>query len=456
MKDPIVPFPGSPAVLPTEALVDVAAQDAARTAADTAVRGYAGFADRLLAGGLVNDPWLDGAPRFRAEPQVLSAEDAQELAAAAEEVAAVVHEACCLCQREPELLDDFLGLTPYQKAMWLASAPSWHGIARADVFRTAQGFVVCELNGDTPTGEAEAVELGRLALASRPELVDPNASLAGRFVGMVEALARAGLAEPSRLDEPARRNAALVYPTEMPEDLALVRVYRAWLEAAGWNVVLGSPYNLGGRVGETPTLFGVPCPLVVRHYKTDWWGERAPVWLDEEAPPDAEPLDGPLSLLLQGSLAGQVAVVNPFGAVVAQNKRLFALCWEHKERFSPWARASIEARIPETLRLESMHPAQLLAEQHDWVLKSDYGCEGEEVVLGAAVTPELWQRTLAAAAPRRFVVQRRFDALCNDAAEVVNYGVYVVAGEAAGLYGRIARGATDAHSESVAVLVTAS
>ena len=49
-------------------------------------------------------------------------------------MAAAHHELVCLVLREPALLDDFFGLTPAQKLMFLSSAPLWHGLARADVF----------------------------------------------------------------------------------------------------------------------------------------------------------------------------------------------------------------------------------------------------------------------------------------------------------------------------------
>ena len=73
---------------------------------------------------------------------------------AAESIAEVYNELCLIVADEPELLDSFFALSPYQKAMWLASQPLWHGIARADVFVTAEGLQIAELNCDTPTGEA--------------------------------------------------------------------------------------------------------------------------------------------------------------------------------------------------------------------------------------------------------------------------------------------------------------
>src|SRR5262249_3475849 len=88
------------------------------------------------------------------------------------------------------------------------------------------------------------------------------AELAERFCAMVEAVARTvGRREPS---------VGILYPTEMPEDLSMVLLYRQWFEERGWQVALGSPFNLrrfgGGRAG----LFNAPCEAFILPYKTDW------------------------------------------------------------------------------------------------------------------------------------------------------------------------------------------
>ncbi len=309
---------------------------------------YDAFAERLVRSGVLGDPWLEGRPRFRAEPVVVSGDELSALYAAAEGVTAAYDEACRLCAREPELLDAFLALTPYQKLLWQASQPLWHGIARADVFRTREGLRVCELNCDTPTGEAEASVLGPLAREALPSALDPNEGLGGQLCSLIEALAE-------RLLEPGRPiSIGLVYPTEMSEDLALVRLYRRWFEARGWPVTLGSPYNLRPGENGSVCLFDEPCSVVWRHYKTDWWGERSPVWDDAEPFADPVPLSGPLSALLSASLEGRCVVVNPFGAVLPQNKRSMALMWEHLDRFSPTAQRAIRDYIPQTVRLEAL------------------------------------------------------------------------------------------------------
>ncbi len=332
--------------------------------------------------------------------------------------------------------------------MWEAGAPAWHGIARADVFWTPDGPKICELNCDTPSGEAEAVILGQLAaqrLGPTPAF-DPTAQLAARFCDLLTAsLGR----EPCTI--------GLVYPTELTEDLSMILLYRRWCEARGWKVVLGSPFNLrpddsAGYAAPGVQLFGQRLDVVVRHYKTDWWTERQPVWRDEAPFSDAQPLTDALRALLSAELGGQCVVVNPWGAILTQNKRAMALMWQELARFSPSAQEAIVRYVPYTIRLEDLSAAEQL-ERVGWVLKSDYGCEGAEVIVGAEQSDFEWQAALAAAVPGHWIAQRRFCARADSQGRTLNFGVYLVAGQAAGYLTRVQKGATDGSALNVGTLV---
>lgn len=380
---------------------------------------------------------------------LLTADTQRTLYRAAEEIAEVFNELCTLCAADPTLAASFLGLTPVQQALWCASAPHWHGIARADVFLTSSGPVVCELNCDTPSGEAEAVLLNDAVAPGFPQHADPNRMLGDRLCAMISALARGLTAR--RPDAPL--SIGIVYPTEMPEDLSMVLLYRQWFEERGWNATLGSPFNLRRFGGHRAGLFGTPCDVFLRHYKTDWWTERIPAWADEPPVPDPEPLSHELGILLDASLSATCAVVNPFGAIVPQNKRAMALLWERLDLFSAPSRAAVRRYLPQTFRLESLPRQSLLAEREQWVLKSDYGCEGDEVVIGRDTDPGDWAQALDAAIPGRWVAQRYFEALRDSAGECANHGVYLIAGEASGIYTRLAPHATDRHALSAPVLI---
>jgi glutathionylspermidine synthase len=407
------------------------------------------LADALLDEGTLTDPWLDGALRFSATPCVLSADKARALERAAEAMAFAFADVRRVIADDESLLGSFLGLGPAQQAMWRASGGLWHGIARIDLFLTAEGPVAAEINCDTPTGQAESVLLGALAAAPAGTHC-PNRRLGERFVRMVATLERRLLTPEAR----ARRTAAIVYPTELTEDLPLVRLYRRWLGDAGHRVLLGSPFNLGADASGNLTIFGEPVSLMVRHYKTDWWGERESAWNDE-AIVDHEPLAGPLAAALDAAIGGRCAIVNPFGAVVMQNKRTMALMFERSDRFDARAQEAIARYLPPTFRAEILEPSRLLAERDEWVLKSDYGAEGEEVVIGREVGEEAWRRAVLLCRRGRWVAQRRFSPLVGDGGGLENHGVWLVAGQAVGHYTRRSKGPTDAAALSVPTWVEA-
>jgi glutathionylspermidine synthase len=321
-------------------------------------------------------------------------------------------------------------------------------VARADVFFTDDGLQVTELNSDTPTGEPEAIVLGHVGRHDHPGFDDPCASLAPRLAGLWQTMH----ARFVDVDVASERTAAIIYPTEFTEDLSLIRLYQQLLQECGWKVVLGSPYNLGIGDDNRLDLFGEHPSLVVRHYKADWWSERQSVWIDDDVL-DPAPLLGPLQALVRAQAARTAVVVNPLGCIASQSKRLMAFCWERIHRFSIPGQQTIKRLIPYTARLESVHEMQLRADQDRWVIKSDYGAEGDEVIIGRLTTPEVWQQTLAKARPGRFIAQQYFEARRDANGTVENHGVFVVGGEACGIYTRRDRGLTDATALSVPTLV---
>ena len=395
---------------------------------------YSEFVAALYARGILSDAWIDGAPRFCLQGVVLSPGQAQALRRAAERVGAIYQELITLVWEHPDWLDDYFHLTPYQKLMWLAAQGRWHGIARADLFLCTDGRLqCCEVNSDTPSGEAEAVLLNRLLHPYHGAVRDPNRRFLRTFWRML--MASHGGRRP--------RTIGIVYPTELTEDLSMIALYREWLEAQGCRVVLGSPYNLQA-CPQGVGMFGELLDLVLRHYKTDWWGERVPAWRDAEPYPDAEPLVGPLRLLLEAEYAGKITVVNPFGAVVSQNKLSLALMWEALPHFSSRAQRWIRQYIPATYRRTQVASDELLAHRQDWVLKSAYGCESEETICGAYVSDEVWAETVTNALPPWWVCQRFFQVMPEAQGLLCNYGVYLIGGRSAGFYARLSPTSTDA------------
>lgn len=406
---------------------------------------YRQFAAAVRQEGLVSDPWFCGQPRLAADFVTLSERQWRALAGAAEAMAAAHQEMVDLLVRNGPLFDEYFALGPVAKALWQCSAPVWHCLARADLFWTKQGLRFCEINCDTPSGQAETVTLSRLFRSSPGR--DANTELEARFCGCLDFLARQ---LGKRL---ASASVGILYPTEFTEDLGLVLLYERWITKAGAKVVLGSPFNLSPTVDGRVAVLGQPCDIVIRHYKADWWVERQSVWSSEASLPDCEPLTELLALLLTAEQAGKVAVVNPFGAIVPQNKRSMALLWEELARFSPRTQETVRKYLPPSFRLERMSREELRRNRRAWVLKSDYGCEGEETIVGRVTDEATWDASLTQAVPRRWIAQQAFDPLRDNERRECNFGVYLVAGMACGLYARRSVGPTDAGALSTAVRI---
>jgi glutathionylspermidine synthase len=397
---------------------------------------YTDFARAIYETGVISDPWFDGNERFGLRGVVLTREKARRLMEAAERVTYLHQELIEILLETPSLLAEFYHLTPYQQMMWETSGGLWHGMARADLFICEDASIkCCELNSDTPSGQPEAVILNEMLRDAHGAVIDPNARLRERFVRM--------LAEShAKRTDHALKTIGIIYPTELSEDLAMITLFARWLEEAGHRVVCGSPFNVRAASSGIEVL-GVAVDLILRHYKTDWWGERLPVWDDAPEYPDPLPLDGPLGALLSAEMAGTVTVVNPFGSVVTQNKLSLAFFWEEQRRFSASAQKWIRRYIPETRRLSSLSLSQLREEREEWVLKSDYGCEGRETVCGAFVSEEEWNKALDHALPEHFVAQRFFHVAADEKGRLANFGVYVFGGSACGFFTRLSHQSTE-------------
>lgn len=403
-------------------------------------RPYAEYALELEETCLVNDPYYDGRPIFFSAPLVMEEPFLARVYKEGERVGALYEELCRIVWDEPALLDDFFHLPPHYKLMWLSSGGFWHGFARMDMFQLDDGRLqICELNADTPSGQVECLVPYPLLTPRYPELRPLNGEYEERvwqLLCRVEERRTGKQAPPRRI--------GIVYPTDLPEDITLIRLYQRFFEEKGCEVVLGSPFNLTRTGDGGVALFGTPLDLVLRHYKTDWWGERPRIFADEEDVPDPEPLERELYTLLDAERTGKVSVVNPFGALLPQDKLSMAFMWEHKERFSPAGQQAITDLIPESRRLDSLDRERLSREREQWVLKSDFGCEGEEVLVGPHTSAEQWDRALEEALPHVWIAQRFFRVMPLQGPDgrewLPNFGVFLVGGESAGLLVRLAEG----------------
>jgi glutathionylspermidine synthase len=415
---------------------------------------YTAFAEALQRTNRISDPWLDGKERFRIEPVVLTAQEYRRLCEAAERIGALYDELCGIVLNNPQYLD-FFSLTPYERLMWYASGGEWHGIARLDLFLLPDGSVrTCEMNSDTPSGEAEAVLLNEILFPHHSPLHDPNTRFIRHFVEMIQSFLPK---EDRNTAKSAPKRLGIVFPTEQPEDLSMILCYEEWLCNAGFEVVIGAPYNLHLLQDGSAAMFDMPIDILLRHYKTDWWAERESVWLDGIPFPDPDPLHREIAVALEASSNGRLRVVNPFGAVLTQNKLTMAFFHAFPKLFSAFAQETIQRYIPKTQRLcdaqEQSNFDEILHHREKYVLKSDYGCEGDEVILGRGVSEDIWECSLREAIPTRWIVQEFFEAAPTADGFIPNYGVYLLGGVASGIYTRLAPLQTDYRALSAATFI---
>lgn len=417
---------------------------------DESLGTYESFAQEIVDTRIISDPWVEGEERFRLEPLVLSREQHKAFTTAVQEVGRAYDELLGLMYDNPELVDDNYYLTEWQRAMWLASGGAWHGIARADGFLLEDGSIrICELNADTPSGEPEAVILNQIRECYHPDLDNPNARFRDLFLSMVERSWRATFGE----DRAGTPQIGLLYPTDIPEDLSMIELYRRWFQEKGWDVQLGSPYNLQRDGAGRLTMFGQPIDLLLRHYKTDWWGEREPILINDEEYLDPDPLTEQLQSVLGADVDGTVAIVNPFGAILAQNKVTMATLHKEIDRLSARSQDAIREYIPYSVRLCDVDIEQIVSERERWVLKSDFGCEGDEVMIGPLASEEAWERIARTALPQRWIAQEFFVAATNNRDEIPNFGLFLIGGESGGIFTRYSPTSTDYRAMTVPTFV---
>ncbi|MCX6156235.1 MAG: glutathionylspermidine synthase family protein [Candidatus Kapabacteria bacterium] len=422
---------------------------------------YIEFAEKLYESCIITDAWIDGKERFLLDPVILSKSRYNKMKKAAEDIGFIYEEQCKLIWKRPEMLDYF-NLTNYQKLLWLSSGGLWHGIARLDLFILADGTIkMCEMNSDTPSGEAETVLLNQIFEDKYPEYINPNKEFAERFVNMIdlfgnqleniEAVIPVNTGIPEELsirDSYIRRNDILektqltigiVYPTEMTEDLSMIKIYEKWLTDANYKVIIGAPFNLMKK-GNHLTLFDNEIDILLRHYKTDWWTERESPWSDFEYT-DSYPLDLEINAVLNAYANRTLNVINPFGSVLTQNKFSMSLFYDYFDLFSNKSQNIIRKYVPETRRLIDIDFR--LINKDEWVLKSEYGCEGDSVLIGLNLSQQLWDESLEKLVPEHWIAQRFFNIKKYKKKYFPNYGVYLITGIASGIFTRLAEISTD-------------
>lgn len=304
-----------------------------------------------------------------------------------------------------------------------APTPGAARVMRFDFHWTSEGWKISEANTDVAGGFIEASGVtGILALEY------PDCQPAGDPAGV--------------LSEAVRRSvgsAGLVGLMHLPiysEDRQVMLYLARRLEVAGLSTCLFSPEQL--RWSSSQAVVDCawhkgPVDLVLRFFPAEWLPRLS--WCTKWA---------------GFFVGGLTRVCNPAYAVLTQSKR-FPLVWDALSTSLPTWRSL----LPETLSPRDVDNTAAEC----WVVKPALGHEGFNVAIRGVNESAVWQRIHETVAkdPDAWAAQRRFDLLEVSTPEGPLYpclGVYVIDGQVAGAYGRMAaRPLIDDRSRDVAVLV---
>lgn len=299
-------------------------------------------------------------------------------------------------------------------------------VMRFDFHWTSAGWRISEVNSDVPGGFIEASGFSRLvAEACGLELVaDPTRAL-------VDAVVRAA---------GTGARVALVHATAYTDDRqVMVHLARA-LERRGLATGLLDPTQVQwheGKASSATSWFSGPIDLLLRFFPAEWLPNtgRACDWR---------------SFFVES----RTPLSNPGAAILVQSKR-FPLVWEELSVKLPTWRAL----LPETRSPRDVDWRDVDSRNDDgWILKPALGRVGEDIGLRGVVAAREWKGIARSARwwPGYWAAQRRFEAVALEHEGEALYpclGVYVIDGQAAGIYGRVARRPLiDARARDVAVL----
>lgn len=374
------------------------------------------------------DPQVEDVASPAAAPLLLSPNTWQQLARDAESLSREILAAEDELAHRPDLHRQ-LGLPfPIRRVLRHAARQTPHRrndvrCIRFDFHPTADGWRISEANTDVPGGFIEATGMNRLFAAHYA-----NTTVAG---DPTETLADGVAARLS-----PHSTVALVHATAYSDDRQVMVFLANALKARHLQPVLISPAQLRWRDGQAIIdcdWHRGPADMLLRFFPAEWLCnlERAAGWRNWFMP-------------------GVTPMCNPGTALLTQSKRL-PLIWDKLATpMDTWRRL-----LPTTA-----DPRQV-AWRNDpqWILKPALGRVGEALGMVGQTEAKLLRRIQRDARwhPRDWIVQQRFDAVAMATAEGPRYpcfGVYVIDGRAAGVYGRIAdRPLIDSRAQDVAVLL---
>jgi glutathionylspermidine synthase len=273
-------------------------------------------------------------------------------------------------------------------------------VARFDFFLCEEGLKVSEFNTDVCAGINETQGLYDLYLR-KPGLFDATRNL-------IEMLL-----------PPSGGTVGFMYPTGYSDDFEQTNYLRSCLQRLGVKTVYGSPANFvfdGSRL----SAFGQPVDVLYRYFLADWMQEL----------PN-------LANFIEGYRRGAFRMVNGFGQLVCQTKKVMAFWYDHLDRFTPEERKLIKTHVPFT-QLYSRRKAE--RRRRHVAVKRGFGNMGNEVVLGPLLNRDEFLECLDAIdqEPNEWVIQDFFNVIPDAGGMYPCYGAYMIDGKFSGYYTRLA------------------
>ena len=371
------------------------------------------------------DPQNGDRDAFADFPIILSAAAWQELRRLATELFFETMAAEAELAMRPEM-HGRLGLPGALRRALRAGGPSARAprVIRFDFHLTREGWRISEANTDVPGGFIEAAgltalvaEFGSFGVVDRPPFPGPALALAhARLLGKGATI-------------------ALVHASAFTDDRQVMQHLAVVLAECGLTGLVVAPDRLDWSPDSCRVAVDErPVDAIIRFFPAEWLPHlaRSSRWMSFFRSRD-------------------LPQCNPPAAVLVQSKR-FPLLWDSlRTPLRVWRRSLLETRDPADVRIGDP----------EWILKPALGRVGEGVLIrGVTAVAEArkidrWARWF----PRGWAAQRRFEAVAIESDHGLVYpslGVFVIDGEVAGIYGRVAdRPLIDQLARDCAVLIEA-
>jgi len=386
---------------------------------------FAALRRRVMLDGCKWDVQVGDTTALAPFPLVMKRSVWNQLATHAEALTAEAAAAEQEIVKRPELLR-LLGLPPRLQAVLSDHeplTPAAGRVIRFDFHFTTEGWRISEANSDVPGGFSEASHFTGLMAGHFPHL-EPAGNPAESWCRVLAASAGVG------------GQVAFLSAPPLLEDHQVNAFLAANLRVYGCRTCLAKPEQIQWHNGVAylaTNSYRGPLDLVVRFYQAEWLPNL--------------PRSNGWRCFFRG---GRTPVANPPLSVISESKR-FPLTWKHLSIPLPtWRRLLPEVREPHDISLFN-HP--------EWLLKTAYCNNGEDVCIRELMTPlQWWHAKLSSRfAPHKWLAQRRFQSSPVPTPlgpRHVCIGIYTVNGSAAGAYARLSQTAvTDYAAVDVALLI---